>query len=118
MRQGPVRIARRPDSIGLLTVFPGIEQAIFIFIEGINGHLIFYPEVNQERTSEARGQPDEIDQKDAKETVRPLVAAIPGCRYVDGGPLANSRTVEAVTALLVGINIRYKAHSGIRITGV
>ncbi|HEX9002243.1 MAG TPA: NADPH-dependent F420 reductase [Blastocatellia bacterium] len=58
------------------------------------------------------------DKKDAKEKVRPLVAAIPGCRYVDGGVLANSRTVEAVTALLIGINIRYKAHSGIRITGL
>ncbi|HMV47808.1 MAG TPA: NADPH-dependent F420 reductase [Blastocatellia bacterium] len=58
------------------------------------------------------------DKKDAKEAVRPLVTAIPGCRYVDGGVLANSRTVEAVTALLIGINIRYKAHSGIRITGI
>lgn len=58
------------------------------------------------------------DKKEAKEQVRPLVAAIPGCRYVDGGVLANSRTVEAVTALLIGINIRYKTHSGIRITGI
>jgi NADPH-dependent F420 reductase len=58
------------------------------------------------------------DKKDAKEMVRPLVTAIPGCRYVDGGVLANSRTVEAITALLIGVNIRYKTHSGIRITGV
>ena len=58
------------------------------------------------------------DKKDAKEVVRPLVAAIPGCRYVDGGVLANSRTVEAMTALLIGINIRYKTHSGIRVTGI
>jgi len=58
------------------------------------------------------------DKKEAREAVRPLVAAIPGCRYVDGGVLANSRTVEAVTALLIGINIRYKTHSGIRITGI
>ena len=58
------------------------------------------------------------DKKDAKEAVRPLVAAIPGCRYVDGGPLANSRTVEAITALLIGINIRSKSHSGIRITAI
>jgi hypothetical protein len=36
---------------------------------------------------------------------------------VDGGPLANSRTVEAMTALLIGINIRHKAHCGLRITG-
>jgi len=58
------------------------------------------------------------DDKDAKQRVRPLVAAIPGCRYVDGGPLANSRTVEAITALLIGFNIRYKTHTGLRITGI
>jgi 8-hydroxy-5-deazaflavin:NADPH oxidoreductase len=58
------------------------------------------------------------DRKEAKERLRPLVEAIPGCRYVDAGPLANSRTVEALTALLIGVNIRYKTHSGLRITGV
>ena len=58
------------------------------------------------------------DDKEAKQRLRPLVAAIPGCRYVDGGPLANSRTVEAITALLIGLNIRYKTHTGLRITGV
>jgi 8-hydroxy-5-deazaflavin:NADPH oxidoreductase len=58
------------------------------------------------------------DDKSAKERTMPLVEAIPGCRYIDGGALANSRTVEAMTALLIGINIRYKAHTGIRITGV
>ena len=35
------------------------------------------------------------DRKEVKERLRPLVEAIPGCRYVDAGPLANSRTVEA-----------------------
>ncbi|HEV2663987.1 MAG TPA: NADPH-dependent F420 reductase [Blastocatellia bacterium] len=58
------------------------------------------------------------DDKEAKQLLRPLVAAIPGCRYIDGGPLANSRTVEAITALLIGFNIRYKTHTGLRITGI
>jgi NADPH-dependent F420 reductase len=58
------------------------------------------------------------DDKDAKQRARPLVEAIPGCRYIDGGALANSRTVEAITALLIGFNIRYKSHTGIRITGI
>jgi NADPH-dependent F420 reductase len=58
------------------------------------------------------------DDKSAKERTRPLIEAIPGCRYIDGGALANSRTIEAMTALLIGINIRYKAHTGIRITGI
>lgn len=58
------------------------------------------------------------DDKEAKQRARPLVEAVPGCRYVDGGPLANSRTVESVTALLIGFNIRYKTHTGLRITGI
>jgi NADPH-dependent F420 reductase len=58
------------------------------------------------------------DDKEAKHRVRPLVEAIPGCRYIDGGPLANSRMVEAMTALLIGFNIRYKTHTGLRITGI
>lgn len=58
------------------------------------------------------------DAKAAKERARPLVEAIAGCRYVDAGPLANARTVEAMTALLIGVNIRYKKHSGLRITGL
>ncbi len=58
------------------------------------------------------------DKKDAKERLRPLVESIAGCRYVDAGLLAQSRTVEAMTALLIGINIRYKKHTGVRITGL
>lgn len=51
--------------------------------------------------------------------IRPWIEAIPGCRYVDGGPLANARTIEAVTALLVGVNRRYHISSaGIRVTGL
>jgi|SRR5262245_8948257 len=58
------------------------------------------------------------DDKISKERLRPLVEAIPGCRYIDGGPLANSRTIEAITAFLIGINLRYKTHAGLRITGI
>ena len=57
-------------------------------------------------------------EKADREKVRPLVEAIPGCRYLDGGVLSNSRLVESWTALLIGLNIRYKAHTGIRITGI
>ncbi len=59
------------------------------------------------------------DDKEAKQRFRPLVEAVPGARFVDGGPLENSRILEQVTALLIGINIRYKVHgAGIRITGL
>ncbi|GAC1434889.1 MAG: NADPH-dependent F420 reductase [Chloroflexota bacterium] len=59
------------------------------------------------------------DNAAAKDTVRTLVAALPGARAVDAGPLENARIVESITALLVAINIRHKVHrSGIRITGL
>lgn len=58
------------------------------------------------------------DAAEAKETVMDLAACIAGVRAVDGGPLANSRMVEAITVLLVSINRRYKAQAGIRIAGI
>ena len=57
--------------------------------------------------------------KAARERVGALVEAIPRLRYVDAGPLENARIIEPITALLIGINRRYKTHSaGIRITGL
>ncbi|SRR5581483_5412158 len=54
----------------------------------------------------------------ARQIASALAESIPGVRAVNGGKLENSRIVESLTALLVGINIRYKVHSGIRITGL
>ena len=53
-----------------------------------------------------------------KPPVMELIAKIPGLRPVDGGLLENSRTTEALTALLIGFNARYKTHAGIKITGL
>lgn len=59
------------------------------------------------------------DCKEAKEATFNLVKLIPGMNPIDGGKLENSRIVEYLTALLIGINIRYKSHrAGIRITGI
>ena len=59
------------------------------------------------------------DDAEAKKTVFELVRAIPGARAVDAGGLENSRIVEQLTALLVGMNIRYGVKSaGVRITGI
>jgi NADPH-dependent F420 reductase len=55
-----------------------------------------------------------------RKTVMGLCALVPGLRAVDGGPLANARFVEGVTALLIGMNVRYKVLEGvgIRFTGL
>jgi 8-hydroxy-5-deazaflavin:NADPH oxidoreductase len=58
------------------------------------------------------------DDTEASKTVRALAAKIPGVRAIDGGKLENARILEQITALLIGLNIRHKGHSGIRITGL
>ncbi|MDE0884508.1 MAG: NADPH-dependent F420 reductase [Myxococcota bacterium] len=49
-----------------------------------------------------------------------LCKLVPGLRGLDGGPLSNARIVEDITALLIGMNIRYKLPDGlgIRFTGL
>jgi NADPH-dependent F420 reductase len=56
--------------------------------------------------------------RDDKRRVAQLIDRIDGLRAVDAGPLEQARIVEPLTAMLIGINGRYKTHAGIRITGL
>ncbi len=56
------------------------------------------------------------DDPAARATVVALADQIPGCRGIDAGPLRLSRQLEGFTAVVVGINRRYKIHAGVRIT--
>lgn len=58
--------------------------------------------------------------REPRATVMDLCPLIPGLRAVDGGALANARIVEALTALMIGVNVRYKLPegTGIRFTGL
>jgi len=58
------------------------------------------------------------DRKADKEAVAELIELVPGLRCVDVGRLELSRIVEQLTPLLISINIRHKAHAGIKITGL
>jgi len=58
------------------------------------------------------------DDAGASQIVQALAAKIPGVRAIDGGKLENARILEQITALLIGLSIRHKGHSGIRITGL
>jgi NADPH-dependent F420 reductase len=58
------------------------------------------------------------DDRPATGLVQALVARIPGLRGVYAGRLRNCGQVEALTANLVSINRRYKAHAGLRITDI
>jgi NADPH-dependent F420 reductase len=58
------------------------------------------------------------DDREATDLVQALADVIPGVRGVYGGRLRNAGQVEALTANLIAINRRYKAHAGVRITDV
>ena len=58
------------------------------------------------------------DDADAKAVVLELARRITSGRAIDCGPLASARSLEGLTAVIVNVNKRYKAHAGIRVTGV
>lgn len=58
------------------------------------------------------------NRKADKDYVAEILGRIDGLDIVDAGPLDTSRLVEGITAVLIGINIRYKTHAGISITGL
>jgi NADPH-dependent F420 reductase len=58
------------------------------------------------------------DVREATDLIQDLCATIPGVRGIFGGRLRNAHQVEALTANLISVNRRYKAHAGIRVTDV
>jgi 8-hydroxy-5-deazaflavin:NADPH oxidoreductase len=58
------------------------------------------------------------DRKADKARVAELIGAIPGLRPVNAGALEVARIVEQLTPMLISVNTRYKAHAGIRLTGL
>ena len=58
------------------------------------------------------------DRKVDKARVARLIEQIEGLRTVNAGALEMARIVETLSAMLISINVRYKAHAGIRVTGL
>jgi len=58
------------------------------------------------------------DDDAAKTLALELAGRVVGGRALDAGPLASARALEGLTAVIVNLNRRYKAHAGVRITGV
>ncbi len=58
------------------------------------------------------------DDGSAKQQVIQMIEQMADLRPVDAGPLAMSRFVEGLTALILGINRRYKAQAAVQMVGV
>jgi len=54
----------------------------------------------------------------ARGEVAALATKIPGLRAVDAGKIGNSRYLESITALLVNLNRKHKAHTSIAVLGL
>jgi NADPH-dependent F420 reductase len=135
-----IRPAIRPGSIVIDTTVPlaasvggrvtrtlGIwegsaaQQAAELVPQGVSVVAAFHNTSADILNSDAPVDCDVIvcsDDAAAAQTVRTLAAKILGVRAIDGGKLENARILEQITALLIGLNIRHKGHSGIRITGL
>jgi NADPH-dependent F420 reductase len=58
------------------------------------------------------------DDRASTDLVQALAGLLPGMRGVYAGRLRNAHQVEALTANLISVNRRYKAHAGIRVTDI
>jgi NADPH-dependent F420 reductase len=58
------------------------------------------------------------DERADTDLVQALAERLPGVRGVYAGRLRNAHQVEALTANLIAINRRYRAHAGFRVTDV
>jgi predicted dinucleotide-binding enzyme len=58
------------------------------------------------------------DDEEAKRIVGALAERVVAGRAVDAGRLEVARWLEPLTAVLLNVNRRYKAQSGVRITGL
>lgn len=58
------------------------------------------------------------DDPRAKEPALELAGKLVGGRAFDAGPLANSRALEAMTAVILNVNKRYRVHAGLKLTGL
>ena len=58
------------------------------------------------------------DHPAALEQVMALGAAIPGCRALDAGSLSNAAAIEAFTAVLLQLNVRYRTRVAPQLSGI
>ncbi len=58
------------------------------------------------------------DTAEGAEIVSSVISSVPGLRPVHCGSLASANAVEALTAVLLNINIRYKSHVSLQLSGL
>jgi NADPH-dependent F420 reductase len=95
------------------------EQAAEMVPEGVIVVSALHS-VNAKKLAEQGALDEDVlncgDRRADKARVATLIDSIEGFRAVNAGTLEMARIAETLTAMLIAINVRYKARSGIRIT--
>lgn len=119
-----VTVALKPPKVARVYIPPegsASEQAQDLLGEGVTVIAAFQNVSAEQLDADGNIDCDVLicgDHKATKQVAIELAQDL-GTRGIDAGPLLNARAVEAMTSVLIGINIRYKVHgSGIRITGL
>ena len=58
------------------------------------------------------------DHPSATDITTAIVDKLPGCRALDAGALSNAAAIEAFTAVLLQLNVRYKTRVAVKLTGI
>lgn len=58
------------------------------------------------------------DDAEATRIAMDITSRIPGCRPLDAGELSNATAIEAFTAVLLQLNVRYKTRVAPKLTGI
>jgi NADPH-dependent F420 reductase len=92
-----------PEGVGVVSAF-----------QNVSAHRLMDLDHPVECDVLVSGKPQE------REPVMALCPLIPGLRALNGGPLGNARIVEEMTALMIGLNVRYETPEGcgVRFTGL
>jgi len=111
----PIRFYAPPQgsATAQAQVMLGPDVRVVCAFQNVSAHLL--------RDLKAKVECDVLvcgNDKEARQTVMQLVRDA-GLDAIDAGPLDHAASVEALTALLIGINLRYKVKgAGIRITNI
>src|ERR1019366_8415649 len=120
----PLAAAVRGKATRMLGVWQGsaAEQAAEMAPEGVRGVSALHTISAASLTDLEHPLGQDVllcgDARDDKREAARLIERIDGLRCVDSGRLEMARITESLTALLIGVNSRYKVHAGIHLTGL
>ena len=110
---GPSGVVPTPEGSSIAAPHPGGRRGA-----GDRGAALARRAQPRRRGGARGGRPRLRRRRGGEGLVLELAERITSGRAIDCGPLASARALEGLTAVIVNVNKRYKAHAGMRVTGI